>query len=451
MKSSLSIVVSRLAFSFAAIGCIVGFVVGCGRTSPVQEIAVTPVANTVTVADYTPAANDWPGFRGPQRNGITNSPAPPLTWSEEKNVLWKSPVPGRGHASPVLIGDQIILGTALESEQQQWMISFDRATGAERWRVMLHEGNFPTEREMHNKATHANGTVAFDGEHLFVAHLNNRSITASAVTLDGEIAWQKKLGEFQSKFGYAPSPLVHGPYVILAADHRGGGYLTALHRQSGEIAWLKQRPMANSYSSPTVINVAAKDQLLISGNNEIISYDPATGEQQWSCPGASDATCGTIIANDKDVIFVSGGHPAKQTLAIRADGSAEILWSNKVKTYEPSMLLVGSELYAVTDKGIAYCWDSLTGKQHWRERMNGAFSASPILCDGKIYALSDSGEMIVFTATPDAYEELARNQLGDDAYASPALSEGKLYLRIGSRQNGERQEHLYCIGTADAK
>lgn len=417
--------------------------VGCSRSVAVEEIRANEAAHA-TLAAYKPAPDDWPGWRGPSRNGEATSPAPPLNWSESSNVVWKTPVPGRGHGSPVVVGDRVFLSTAEESDQRQLLVAFDRSSGEEVWRVTLHEGGFPDSSVIHQKGTDANGTVACDDERAFIAYLNSDSIIASAVDFNGKIVWQTTLGAFSSKFGYAPSPVLHGPYVIFAADNWGGGYLAAVHRETGEIAWRKKRSSTSTYSSPVIARVAGRDQLLISGDDEIASYDPATGEKRWSCRGASEATCGTLVWNE-DAVFASGGHPGRQTLAVRADGSGEVLWSHGVKIYEPSLLVVGDELYGTSDRGIAYCWDSRTGEEHWRERVGGSFSASPVYCDGLVYAQKASGEMIVFRATPDGYEEVASNRLGEETLASPALCEGRVYLRVASWDGDDRKEHLYCV------
>ncbi len=419
---------------------------GCARPAPVEEIQVANEVSKVSLEEYVADANDWPGWRGPNHDGSTLSSPPPKEWSEVENVVWKTAVPGRGHASPVVRANLVILSTAIEELQQQLLIAYYRKTGEEAWRVILHEKGFPTDGEMHLKSTNANGTVACDQEHAYIAYLNDNAIVASAVDFKGKIVWQTKLGPFNSKFGYAPSPILFGPYVIFAADNSGGGYLAAVNRKTGEIAWRKHRSNVSTYSSPVVANMAGKDQLLISGGDEISSYDPSTGEKIWSCPGASEATCGTVVWKG-DTVFCSGGYPGQQTLAVKADGSSEILWSNKTKIYEPSMLVVGDELYATSDKGIVYCWNANTGNMNWKKRVGGSFSASPIFCDGCIYALNSSGEMIVFKATAEGYQELARNQLGDDGYASPALCNGSLYLRIGEGEGRDRQEHLYRIAS----
>ena len=420
--------------------------VGCHRATPVEEVTVDPSTPIQEIEVFVADDTEWPGWRGPRGNGFSESPAAPISWSDRENLVWQVSVPGRGHSSPVVTGSQVVLATALQEQQQQLVVAFDRATGREEWRTVLHEGGFPSERQMHPKGTHANGTVACDDSYIFIAFLNHDAIVASAVDYAGNVAWQTTLGAFNSKFGYAPSPVVYKSLVIFAADNQGGGYLAAVHRRTGEIVWRKARSRSSSYSSPIVAHTSGRDQLLISGGYEVCSYDPLSGELLWSCEGTTDATCGTMVWNES-MVFASGGYPDKQTLAVRSDGSGEVVWTTPVRNYEPSMVLVGNELYAASDDGIAYCWDAATGKLHWKKRLGGSFSASPVFCNGNIYLTNSSGTTFVFTTSASRYTQIAKNQLGDDAFASPAICGGQLFIRVGTQESGARKEMLYCVGS----
>ncbi|MEM9657057.1 MAG: PQQ-binding-like beta-propeller repeat protein [Planctomycetota bacterium] len=417
---------------------------GCSRGTPVAEINAPEDAGD-ELETFVADLQDWASWRGPHGNNTASTPAAPVKWSEAENVVWSSPIPGRGHASPIVVGDQVMLATASEESEQQLVVSFDRTTGEENWRRVIHEGAFTPQRKMHAKSTHANGTICCDDQHLFVAFLNGAKIIASAVDFSGEIVWQQELGAFESRFGYAPSPTLYKSFVLFAADNKGGGYLAALHRRTGDIVWRKARGQFDSYSSPIVATINGKDQLLISGDRQVNSYDPTSGELNWSAPGTAKATCGTPVWND-ELVFASGGYPERQTLAVRADGSGDVVWSNSTKVYEPSLLLVDDALYAVTDDGIAYCWDAATGKTHWKKRLGGAFSSSPLCCDGRIYVSNLSGVTHVFEASTDGLRLIAKNQLGSDAYATPTICDGRIYLRVGVRQGDGRQEMLYCVG-----
>ncbi len=407
---------------------------GCGRggtsSGRVEELAVT-----VSVE------SEWPWWRGPQGNGVAIGNAP-TQWSANDSVRWKVDIPGRGHGSPVVCGNAVYLATADDDKQTQSVLAVDRTNGSILWQTQVHEGNFPATRELHPKGTNANGTIACDGKQIFTAFLNDREIIATALLPDGSIAWQESLGNFNSKFGYAASPLIYKSAVIFAADNRGGGHLSALDRKTGETIWRVRRPAIATYSSPIIAHVGGVDQLLLSGCEKVESFDPETGEKNWSCRGTAEATCGTIVWDDNH-IFASGGYPQNETICIDAKGKR--VWSNRRKAYEPSMLLYDGALYCATDTGIVYCWDAASGKEHWSKRLAGSsFSASLVVAGGLIYAANASGTTIVFRADTTGYNEIAKNKLGNDAFASPAICDGLVYLRVGEKRNG-RQEVLYCI------
>jgi len=433
-----------------AVGLLCILTVGCGgprgEVTEVDEISANAAASAVEVTPIKLAATDWPGWRGPDQNGHASGAEIPTSWSATENVLWSTDVPGRGHSSPIVIGGTVYLATALVDQPEQILLAYDRSNGELKWQTTLHTGEYP--KAIHQKGTNANSTCASDGTLIFSSFLNDNQVFVSAVNTDGEIQWQTPVGAFSSKFGYAPSPVVYHGTVIVACDNFGGGYLAALNRESGEIVWRKKRPIVSTYSTPLIANVDGKDQLLISGCDLIASYDPKTGEELWNSPGTAEATCGTMLT-DGELVFASGGHPKKETICVRGDGSGTVVWKNRTKIYEPSMLLVDQHLYGITDSGIAYCWEASTGKEKWKQRLGLSFSASPVLHEGLIIVPSLSGETLIFKADSETYEELSRNSLGTDTYASPAISNGKIFLRCGHGTDKDRTETLYCIKMAE--
>lgn len=390
---------------------------------------------------------DWPWWRGPARNGVAEeSAAPPTKWDAETNIVWKTPVPGRGHASPIVVGKQIFLATADEKAEVQSVVSFDRANGKPLWKTDVSRGGF-TKRN-HPKNTEATSTIACDGERLIATFFHDKTIEAVALDLQGKELWRKTVGPFDPKkyeYGFAPSPLIYKDTVIIALEWDRDSFLYALDRHSGKEVWRAPRPNNISFSSPVVANVAGRDQLLISGAQQIISYDPATGKQLWAVDGASDATCGTVVW-DGDLVFASGGYPQSETLAIRADGSGEVVWRNRQKCYEQSMLAHDGYLYALTGGGVAFCWRASDGKEMWSQRLKGPVSASPVFAAGNIYWANELGTMFVFQANPTKFTLVAQNQLDNESFASPAVVGRHLYLRTATSGSGARQEILYCIG-----
>ena len=432
-------------------------ITGCGR-APSASVSGPPVIQPVSlaaaeekeggIADFPSlnAQSDWPWWRGPSRSGHAHeSSKPPTSWSETKNVVWKAPLPGRGHSSPIIVGDRILLTTADDSKQQQSVLALDRKTGKQLWRKDISQGGFS---KLHAKNTHATPSIASDGERLFVVFCHHDSVQLTVLTLAGKEVWQKTVSPFRPRryeYGYAPSPLIYRDTVIISTEYDGNASLAAFDRASGKEVWRTPRPGNISYSSPVVSHLAGRDQLLLSGADQVCSYDPNSGKLLWSTPGTTAATCGTMVW-DGDIVFASGGYPKSETLAIKADGSGEVLWRNGKKCYEQSMLATGGHLYALTDDGIAYCWRGSDGEELWNKRLRGPVSASPVLAGGNIYWADEMGTVYVFKANPEKFELVSRNQLLEDSFASPAVSGNQLFLRVAKR-GGQREEFLYCLGS----
>lgn len=416
--------------------------VGCTETRPVAEISVgdKPIEAAAEI-EFQPT--DWPWWRGPARNNTSAADSIVTEWGESKNVLWKTKVPGRGHGSPTILGNQIFLATADEQQQVQSVICFDRETGQQTWETEIHRGKFAGRSEMHPTSTHANGTVATDGKSLFIGFLNDQKITATSLDLEGKINWQTELGFFGSKFGYAPSPCLHKSLAIFAGDNQGGGFIAAVHRETGDIVWRIARDNTNTYSSAVVTNVGGKDQLIISGINRVTSYDPDTGDEFWRCDGTAEATCGTAVWHN-NLVFASGGYPDKNTVCIDAT-TGDKKWEDRNKSYEQSMLVANGLLFALTDNAILLCRDPETGKELWKERLSGKVSASPLLVGDNIYASNERGTTWVFKASGEGYEQIAKNELGNEGFASPVPSGSQLFIRTATGNGPQRQEFLYCL------
>jgi outer membrane protein assembly factor BamB len=391
--------------------------------------------------------NDWPWWRGPGRNGIASAEqSPPLTWSETENVLWKVPVPGRGHGSAAVIGDQVFLAVADPEREVQSVICFDRQTGQRVWEAIAHEGHLETGGN--KKASQASSTVAYDGQRLFINFLNNGAIFTTAMDMAGERLWQTRISDYVVHQGYGSSPAPYKHLVIVTADNKGegGGAIAGLDRKSGDIIWKHSRPAKPNYSSPIILDVAGKDQLFLTGCDTVTSLDPLTGTTNWEIEGAT-TECVTSTVTDGIHIFTSGGYPKNHMAAVVADGSGTVTWENTVRAYVPSMLCSGGYLYATLDGGFATCLESATGKELWKSRLGGTFSSSPVLVGDRIYATNEEGTTFVFKATPDAFEELARNKLGESVFATPTICGSRVYTRVTHQVDERRQEYLYCLGS----
>jgi len=392
-------------------------------------------------------AADWLQWRGPNHNNVAASGQTiPTRWSTTQNVLWKTPVPGRGHSSPIVVGNLIVLTSADEQGQQQGVFAFNRRTGKQEWGTLISKGGFP---RVHNKNTHASATACSDGQQIYATFNHHEKIEAVALNMQGKVVWRKDVGGFvpkQYKYGYAAAPTLYKGKLIISADSDTIAWVKALDTKNGQVAWSQNRPRKLNWSSPIVGNVAGKDQLFISGCEMIASYDPATGRPLWSQPCLTMATCGTVVW-DNDTVYASGGYPKRQTVAVKADGSGNIPWSNGTKCYEQSMLLYDGHLYAVDDNGIAYCWHAKSGQEKWKTRLQGPVSASPVLVGDNILASNERGTTFVFKANPDSYQSVAQNQLEQESFATPTVVDSVIYLRVASGNGGSRKETLYAIGS----
>lgn len=434
--------------------------VGCGRptappTAEIRPPAETRVAGSPATTSTTtdaPAAlpqpkygpHDWPGWRGPRRDGVAAGAIIPTHWSDQENVIWSTSLPGKGHSSPIVLGDRVYLTTADERARTQSVLAIDAKRGRKLWQTDIFDAsNGQFETRMHQESSHASSTLATDGEWLYALFLNNQRIWCSAVDQDGNEQWRSEVGGFLSKFGFSTSPEVYQGLVIVTADHDDGGFIAGVRRSDGHVVWRRKRPANASYCSPRVVRLDGKDLVIVSGCDLVTAYDPLTGTELWKTPGTTQATVGTIVTTG-ELIIASGGYPEADTVALRKDGS--VAWRNKDKTYVPSMIVVDGHLYTVQDDGIARCWNATTGKPLWQHRIGGKFRTSLLAADGYLYTTDMSGKTTVFKASPKAFELVAENQLGTEGFASPAVSGDRLFLRVAEEGRNGRSETLYCIG-----
>lgn len=394
-------------------------------------------------ASYPLSNSDWPWWRGPNRDGHATEQTVPIEWSEDRNIAWKAPIPGRGHGSPSIVGDNVFIATADEIQQTQSVICFDRSSGARKWMTQIHESGW--EGRIHKRNTQASTTVACDGERVFVAFMYDQAIWLSALSLDGTILWQTQASDFVSHWGYSTSPVLYDDLIIVASDHKGGGNLTAFDRKTGSKVWNVERPAIPNYASPIIYHLNGQDQLILPGCEMMASYDPQTGKELWSVPATTQETVGSAVA-DGNRVYASGGYPKNETVCVLADGSSEVLWTSPIRVYAPSMLAVDGYLYTMADTGLAHCWNASNGDLMWREKVGGDFSASPTLVGERLYVTSEEGTTIVFKANPERFELLAKNQLGDETWSSPVICGNRIYLRVARNEGEQRQEFLYCIG-----
>ncbi|WP_160148161.1 PQQ-binding-like beta-propeller repeat protein [Rubripirellula obstinata] len=397
----------------------------------------------------------WPTWRGQAGdNHAASGNQVPENWdlTSGKNIVWKTAIPGRGHSSPVVTDDAIFLTTADNEKKTQSLLKLDRESGKLIGETVLHRNGLP--ERIHPSNSHASPTPAFDGQHLFVCFHTNDSIVLSKVTPEGQIDWQKKVCDFkpdQFQFGYGASPVIEDNVVIVAAEYDGAGCgLYGLDRETGKQVWKAPRPINLSFSSPIVATVGGTRQLFLAGASTINSYDPADGKLLWSIDESTDAICGTVVWDDRNV-FISGGYPGKGTWCVSGDGTKVRVWDNRVKCYEQSLLRFGDHLLALDDNGIGHCIDANDGESVWKKRLfDGKVSASPLLVADRIYTASEDGGVVVISTNTEKCEILAENQTGNSIFASPVVVDNRLYLRPAVGFGQDRQEYLVAIGRSAA-
>jgi outer membrane protein assembly factor BamB len=388
----------------------------------------------------TGAAGDWPGWRGPHGDGLSDEKEAPVKWSATENVLWKAESPGKGVGQPVIWGDRVFL-TASDGHRHDQLIFFclDRRDGRELWRRDFW-GTAPTLRH-EQKSSMATPTPVTDGKHVW-AFFGTGDLFC--LDLGGNLVWCRSLAQeyepFQNRFAMGSSPVLVGDVLVLQCDHWGQSYLIGIDKRTGKNVWKTDRAEHVSWSSPLVIDVDGRKELVVAATFQVKGYDAATGRELWSAEGMTRECIPTAVAGDGLIFAVSG--TKGETLAIRAGGRGDItethvVWRNQRNApFVPSAILVDDLYYLVDDKGIAACLEAATGKLVWQQRLGGAFSASPIAAGGKIYFVDEEGTTTVLAAGRE-FKVLGKNSLGEPAFASPAISRGDLLIRT--------DRHLYCI------
>lgn len=412
-------------------------------------VAMPMVGSLAQLPDFPKLdAHDWPWWRGPSRDGVVrNDMAAPREWSAEKNIAWTCPIPGRGNGSPIVVGQQIILATSDEAVGSQSLLAFDRRSGKQLWSTVVHPSGA---MRKNNRSTGASATPACDGQSIYINFANQDAIVTTALSLSGQQLWQTKVTDYQVHQGYGSSPALYSDLVLVSGDTKGGGAIVGLRRDNGKLVWKRERPSAPNYSSPIILKIDGRDQLLMTGCDLVTSLDPLTGNTFWETEGAT-TECVTSTVTDGEHIFSSGGYPKNHISAIRAslslpEGKSRIAWENKDRVYVPSLLIKDRYLFGVLDAGIAKCWEAATGKETWKERLSGDFSASPVLVGDTIYATNETGETFLLTADSDGTKQLAKNKLGDEVLATPTFSRGQIFMRIANIVDNQREEQLVCIG-----
>ena len=453
-----------------------------GEAAPVPERKIVRTGPSTPPPLPKPAAakGSWPSFRGPNASGVADGQNLPDRWDGKtgENILWRTPIPGLAHSSPVVWGDRIFVTSAISSKAgatfkpglygdgdasddaspHKWMLyAIDKRTGKIAWERIASEG--PPRNKRHIKSTYASASPATDGR-VVVAWFGSQGVHAFDV--NGAPLWQVDIGRVDMgaydipsfEWGPASSPIIWKDLVFLQVDTQADSFLLALDVATGKTVWKTDRAELPSWGTPTVITTAAGDELVTNASNYIRGYDPRTGKELWRLGGSSKITAPTPLlvstgggSADGLIIVSSGRRPEQPIFAIRPGGRGDLTLGKGVATspavpwsktgrgsYMPTPLAYGSILYVIANNGVFDAYDPKTGAEIYRSRVEpvgSGFSASPVAADGRLYLSSEDGDIIVVAAGRE-FKQLAVNPIGDLVMATPALSDGVMYVRSAS-------------------
>ena len=388
------------------------------------------------------AAAQWPEFRGPTGQGHSTDTNLPLEWSETRNVRWKTPIPGRGWSSPAIADGRIWVTTAVDANGTSLRaLAFDLESGRETVNVEVFHVKRPV--AVNPKNSRASPTPIVEADRVYV-HFGADG--TAALTTTGEVVWKTRL-PYESQHGNGASPIVYGDLLIVSCDGSDAAFVVAFDKRTGKVRWRtwRRQPWDQAYSTPLVIRVGDRDQLVSVGAYRAAAYDPSTGKEIWRVSYADGFSNVPRPVFGHGLVYIATGFQEPSLLAVRVDGSGDVTKTHIVWTLRrgapltPSPLLVGDELYVVNDGGIATCLDAKTGRTHWVQRLGGSYSASPVFADGRIYFLSEEG-MARVIAPGREFRVLATSKIDGDTLGSMAIANGSIFIRTDS--------YLYRIANA---
>jgi outer membrane protein assembly factor BamB len=384
-----------------------------------------------TLMSVALGASDWPQFRGPSGQGHSDERGLPVEWSESKNVAWKARVPGLGWSSPVVNGNLVWLTTATgDRDVSLRALAYEAASGKEAVNVEVFRVRSP--RDINPKNSWASPTPVLDGDLVFV-HFGADG--TAALTTEGKIVWTAKF-PYESQHGAGGSPIVYGDLLILSGDGPDTAFVVALEKRTGKVKWKTNRryPHDQAYTTPLVIRVGDRDQVVSIGAFRVGAYDPATGKEIWRASYADGFSNVPRPVFGHGLVYVATGFQEPSLIAIRPDGTGDVTKTHVVwqlrrgAPLTPSPILVGDDLYVVNDLGIVSCVDAKSGNVIWQQRLSGSFSASPLFADGRLYFSSENGTTTVL-APGREFRRLAINALDGAILASIAVSDRAFYIR----------------------
>ncbi|NQV22767.1 MAG: PQQ-binding-like beta-propeller repeat protein, partial [Rhodopirellula sp.] len=405
---------------------------------------ITAVAVVFAFSATDLFAEDWTEFRGPTADGHSNAVGLPVKWSVEQNVVWKRAIDGLAWSSPIVLGDRIYLTTSVANgeelgpEQSLRTLCLDAESGAVEWdvEVFRQKASDPKADKVHRKNSHASATPITDGRHLFV-HFGMHG--TACLTLDGKIVWKNQELKYVPVHGNGGSPVLVDGLLVVSCDGGDVEFIAAMDQQTGDIRWKTDRTATHlkkkfAFGTPLLISVEGKTQIVSQGAGAVYGYDPKDGSVIWKVGYVDGYSVVPRPVFAHGLVYVSSGFDKAKLLAIDPSGKGDITathvrWTlDKGAPHTPSPLVVGDEIYVVSDGGVLSCLDAKTGELHYQERLGGKYSASPLFADGKIYVQAEEGEGIVFRPGKE-FMELGRNELEARTFASYSIFGSSLLIR----------------------
>lgn len=384
---------------------------------------------------------DWPQFRGPTGQGHSSERGLPLEWSEARNVVWKTAVRGRGWSSPAVAGGRVWMTTAIADPGGASLraLAFDVETGTEA--INVEAFRLGSAALKNPKNSHASPTPIADGARVYV-HFGGDG-TAAIDAVSGAVVWKAQF-PYASQHGSGGSPTLYRDMLIFSADGHYESFVIALDTRTGKVRWKtpRRKPFDQAYTTPLVIRVGDRDQLVSVGAYRAAAYDPLNGKELWIVRYEDGFSNVPRPVYGHGLVYVATGFQQPALVAVRPDGAGDVTtthvaWSmTRGAPLTPSPLLVGDQLYVISDLGVLTCVDAKSGKIHWQQRIGGNHSASPIFADGRIYFLSEEAVATVI-APGTTFQKLATSELDGATLASMAVSRGSIFIRSLS--------HLYRL------
>ncbi|MBI3737154.1 PQQ-binding-like beta-propeller repeat protein [Candidatus Sumerlaeota bacterium] len=388
-------------------------------------------------------AENWPQWRGPRGDGIVEEKSIPTQWDKEKNILWKTEIPGEGHSSAIVWEESVFLATALAGGHDRSLVKINAKTGKIEWTKTV-----VTSKDLehhHEENNFASSTPATDGNLVFTSFYADGRMNVAAHDFKGNQVWSVQPIKYKGEHGYHHNPIVYEDMVILTVNQFAEPCILALDKTTGKTSWkLNVENDSCSNVPPLVAATATGPQVLTCGDNHMRGIDPKTGRLIWSAAGPTDYCVASLSFGD-NMVMACGGYPERHIMVVNTAGTGDVtnthlVWElKKGTTYVPSPVYFEGHFYSVNDDGIGFCYEAKTGKIKWQKRIPGHYRSSLLLNGDNIYITSDEGPTTIFKASPEGYNEVAVNKLDDFVYTTFAVSNGKLYLRT--------KNSLVCIGT----